>query len=72
MKDCKGEQCADWDDYNHSPECKAGHERAYEGIVPKCFDRAEHLGRVFDNCVFYNDCNRVKPICMNNPPVRSR
>jgi hypothetical protein len=69
MKDCKGEQCSDWDHVNHSPECIAEHERAYKGvaIVPDCFDRAERLGRVFDNCRFYNDCKNVKPICCDNP-----
>jgi hypothetical protein len=71
MKGCNGENCVNFGDFNHSPECEAEHERAYSKIeaAPNCFDRAgdSRNGGGFDNCRFYNSCKQVKPICMDNP-----
>lgn len=35
--------------------------------VPDCFERAQHQGRYFDNCVYFKECKKRKPICMNSP-----
>jgi hypothetical protein len=34
---------------------------------PDCFSRAEHEGRVFDNCRYIHVCKDVKLICGNHP-----
>lgn len=68
MIECKGEHCNAVDGVGHSPACHRQHT-ALTTKVPICFDRAEHGGRVFDNCRFINSCNGVKPICGNNPPL---
>lgn len=34
--------------------------------VPSCFKRAEYLGREFKNCMFFENCKNVRPICLNN------
>jgi hypothetical protein len=69
MKGCKGKQCEEWDDINHSKECIEEHDRAYscETTVPSCFDRAEYQGRVFDNCRHFQVCEQCEPICVDNP-----
>jgi len=68
---CKGENCMAVDGVNHSKECIKNHDAIYDKIngVPTCFDRAidNRNGGTFDNCRYYNVCNRVKPICTNNP-----
>jgi hypothetical protein len=65
---CKGKNCNAEGDNNHSDECLKEHESQHvEESPPPCFDRAEHNGRVFDNCRFYSDYKHVKPICVDYP-----
>ena len=63
---CKGKMCGAVNGLNHSPECKEEHDETVN-VVPSCFERAEYNGRVFDNCMFFETCKSVKPICCNNP-----
>jgi len=68
---CKGENCRAVCGVGHSDECKIEHDSRHVNVVdevPSCFDRAEHAGRVFDNCRFFRECKDRKDICVNNPP----
>ena len=65
MVKCNGENCKAINGKGHSDECIKECDDKHG--VPKCFDRAESRGRSFDNCRFYNECNQVKSICVNNP-----
>jgi len=65
MSNCKGVNCGAVNGKGHSDECVREHENTYG--VPDCFNRAESNGRLFDNCMFYNDCKQVRPVCVNNP-----
>lgn len=69
MSVCKGEKCKAIEGVGHSSECIKNHNAIYDAIngVPKCFDRAEHNGRLFDNCRYIHECKHRKAICVNNP-----
>ena len=52
---CKGEKCKAIGGIGHSDECEREHSSVVDRthtkpLPPKCFDRAESGGRVFDNC----------------------
>lgn len=71
---CKGANCEALDGISHSNECEREHDEQFSEenggahlTVPSCFDRAEHQGRVFDNCRYFQTCKQRKPICVNNP-----
>lgn len=64
--ECNGENCKAIDGLGHSQECQTKHG-LHVDKAPSCFKRAEHNGRVFDNCMYFEQCKNVKPICINNP-----
>ena len=69
MSGCKGKNCEAINGVSHSYECKLEHDKCVDTKKkpPSCFDRAEHAGRVFDNCRFYQECKDSKRICGNYP-----
>ena len=71
---CNGKECRAVDGIGHSNECVKEHETvcSHTEEVPSCFARAEYQGRAFDNCMFFETCKSVKPICTNNPVSDSR
>lgn len=75
---CKGDRCEAVRGTGHSVECEQKHSSEHVNSKPvaesppSCFVRAEHAGRVFDNCRFFRTCKNVKPICTNHPVLRKK
>ncbi len=68
FKKCKGKNCEAIGGVGHSMECEKEHDDTVNHAKPpSCFDRAEHGGRLFDNCRFFQVCKDVQPICCNYP-----
>ena len=64
---CNGGNCDAVEGRGHSKECKKHHDQTVPDNAPDCFKRAEYQGRVLKNCMYFEQCKNVKPICINNP-----